>query len=351
MKPVFTSINEIVNACYNRANIIDTFVLKYPRNRHLHLFGLSNNPFKTFALMLWELGGTEYIDDTVKTFNPSLCTENGKSFRGACNTRLRKYNLYKHIIDTYKKHGINTSNACGSIWQPELDTQSEIARKIDTRTNEFPDECFLYTWIKDNQFNFKLSLIPQNVIDVPFSVFTFTVLQEMLYEYIKRELSLYDLKLGTYCHDALFLFAESKNREELCAVAWNDKNAHRTLYLNDESNFKIKIPKTMQLFEFTGQLYNAFNYCVKMTTKDEADEWLSCRFDGYDVVGFVNDFFNGAGCDKEYNSLYLYMLLPLLYLACNNLKTKQDKKIFLDILHQSGIILSIDIKKMIDMNF
>ena len=320
--------------------------LKYPRNRNLFLRGKENNPFAAWAELLWMLGGDEYLNPVMTAFIPQ-CTEfsdDGKTWHDAYNIRLRKNNSLEHILQMYKEDGINTTRGCCSIWRPDLDACSAVQEDLDTKTSHAPNASFIWTFIRNNEFNLKLGMRSNDIFYGMINVFEFTALQEILYEYLKRDLYPY-LKLGKFIHDPLVLFAQKKNSTDLWDISEWQENEELSKYSHDEDNFKIQIPAKMNLYEFTGQLYRLFESMVRLILDKGKTVNIEAVKEAFDV------FFDRANCPSKFNSLYLYAVLPLAYLSFNRLKNSEDRDNFIDFIKKSGIILSIDIEKMLQVRY
>ena len=327
--------------------INESIVLQYPRNRNLYLYGRKNNPFATWAETLWVLGGDEYLNPVMTAFLPR-CTDfsdDGKTWRGAYNTRLKRNSSLEHIIQMYREDGINTRRACCSIWRPDMDTDAVISQTLGTKTKDMPCSNFIWTWIRDNKFNLKLGMRSNDLVWglSNINVFEFTVIQELLYEYLKRDLGYHDLKLGSYIHNPVSLHVYERTYPQIHNIANDVENTKLTELENDEDNYTIKIPKILSLTGFCGQMYSNFEYCVR--------EILSESMNGDGVLSQAEEFFHGVQCETNGNMMYYYFILPLLYLVYGKLKTIPDLDNFLDFITKKSINLSIDISRMLEVRY
>ena len=352
----FTSLNEIAQYYSNLFENMDGFgkkelideniVLLFPRNRNYYLSGVNSNPFSAYAKVIWTLGGDKYIDPVMKVFEPDCInlSDDGKTLRGACNERLRKNNSLEHIVDMYKDYGLDTKRACCSIWRPDLDSSAIISDTLGTKTKDMPAQSFIWTWISNGMFHFKLGLSYLDLMGIyDSSIFVFTVMHELLYQYVRRDLNYSELKLGKYIHNPVSFCAYDCNLPQIHAVNNNSISDKVSECNDDEDNYLVQIPRTLGIYEFCGQMYSNFAYCTKRILEEE--------FDAYDILSQAKMFFQGAECETNGNTLYYYFILPLLYLDFGKLKTGNDVVNFLDFLKSNDINVSKDTARMLNVMY
>lgn len=353
---IFSSINEMLYSYAKRHMFLPRnnsveipiehdITLCYPRNRNVYV-GADvpyKNVFESWAEILWILGGDEYISPVMSAFNPSLLenAEDGKTLRSAYNKRIRKYNLLEHVIQMYKIYGMNTANACFSIWNPEFDCIDSIKSTRDTKTIEMPFASFVWTHIRNDSFNFKLGMERSRIIEDVNEIVAFTVIHELLYEYLKRDLYP-SLQLGMFVYSPFAVVTEKKTIPFIVDIA-EYGNEMLAQCSNDEANYKIKIPEAMDIYEFTGKLYRTFEHWVRFILENKSTLNIEA------VKEEIDKFFDNAKCDRQFNTLYLYTILPLLYLYFNKLKNSDDQGNFIDFINFSDIVFSIDIKKTLEL--
>lgn len=168
-----------------------TYYLENPRARHLCLSGRTSNIFQLMGETIWVLSGSNVVKGYLETMLPRApqYSDDGITWRAGYGKRLFAGNQLSDVVEFFRKDGKMTRRAAISIFDPNLDTFSQLQKVYGQEdSKDFSCNNLLYFNVTpDNKFHLRVTNRSNDaVFGMGINITEFSVIQEMVFEKVRE---------------------------------------------------------------------------------------------------------------------------------------------------------------------
>lgn len=281
LSDVATSIPSRNGDCYSLYDF--TYRLLNPRARYLNLTGRTSNIFQLIGETLWILAGSSDVTGYLETMLPRApqYSDDGIHWRAGYGPRLYRYNQLTDVIEFFRKDGKMTRRAVISIHDPSMDTFTGL-KQIDglEDSKDFACNLMLMFYVTPNdKFNCKvINRSNDSVFGMGINVTEFSVIQEMIYEQVKKFIP--EISLG--------MLTVNSNNFHAYTSTWSQIDA--VIESNDLIEHEAEEYKSLGVYDITAcQKYMEF-FISNVTKYDGEHSMLYSGDIGFDPHGTLADY-------------------------------------------------------------